>query len=419
MLMEVSVVEQRYQAVLEVIRDGTSIVDIAARMGVSRQSVHSWLSRYRDGGLDALKDRSHRPVSCPHQMTPIVEARIVELRRLHPGWGPRRLMHQLGRDGVDQPPSYAAVYRCLVRHRLIEPRKRRRRDDYVRWERGRAMELWQMDVMSGVLLDDGTDLKVVTGIDDHSRFCVVAQLVTRPTSRAVCGALAQTIEHHGVPDEILTDNGKVFTGRFGPNPHESLFDRICRDNGIRHLLTGIRSPTTTGKIERFHRTMREEHLRGRTFASVSTAQTELDAWVSDYNTERPHQSLAMLTPAERFRLGESTAAASLPPDTSALDTDRNGDDWVSRKVTTNGVISVAWQSINVGRNFFGKRVDVHVGPKLLEVWCGAELVKTVVRTSSKEVRKKNAEGTRSRGAGIRIGDRRRKPSPETVLSGIR
>lgn len=230
-----------------------------------------------------------------------------------------------------------------------------------------------------------------------SRFCVAARLVRRPTARAVCGAFVETIERYGVPDEVLTDNGKVFTGRFGPTPHESLFDRICRDNGVRHLLTGVRRPTTTGKIERFHRTLREEHLSGRTFANPACAQRELDDWIASYNTERPHQAIGMLTPVERFRLGGSTARVALPPDTSGLDQDRNGDDWVSRKVTTNGVISVAWQQISVGRNHFGKRVDVHVGPKLLEVWLGAERIKAVVRTSTGEVRKKNAEGTRSRG----------------------
>src|SRR5438445_13430865 len=117
-----------------------------------------------------------------------------------------------------------------------------------------------MDVMGGVLLHDGTELKVVTGIDDHSRFCLLAQLVGRATSRAVCSAFVAAIERYGVPDEVLTDNGKVFTGHYGINPHLSLYDRICADNGIRHLLTGVRSPTTTGKIERFHRTVREEHL---------------------------------------------------------------------------------------------------------------------------------------------------------------
>ena len=77
---------------------------------------------------------------------------------------------------------------------------------------------------------------------------------------------------HGVPEQILTDNGKVFTGRFNHPPTEVLFDRICRENGIEHLLTKPRSPTTTGKIERFHRTLRAELLTGALFTSQASAQ---------------------------------------------------------------------------------------------------------------------------------------------------
>ena len=112
---------------------------------------------------------------------------ICELRRQHPGWGPRRIEHQLGRTGVDPVPSRSASTGACSRHSLIELRRRRkRRDEFRRWERDRPMQLWQMDVMGGVLLDDGTELKVVTGVDDHSRFCVAAGLVRRATSKAVC-----------------------------------------------------------------------------------------------------------------------------------------------------------------------------------------------------------------------------------------
>jgi transposase InsO family protein len=123
-----------------------------------------------------------------------------------------------------------------------------------------------------VLLADGREAKVLTGIDDHSRFVVCGGLMLRATSRAVCAHFIQAMRVHGVPQEILTDNRKVFTGRFGPRDVEVLFDRICRENGIDHLLTAPRSPTTTGKIERFHRTLRQEFLTGRVFADLPTAQ---------------------------------------------------------------------------------------------------------------------------------------------------
>ena len=186
MLWEYRVVEQRYDAVMEVVRDGRTVTEVAERWGISRQSLYAWMNRYAAGGLEGLTDRSHRPRSCPHQLPAAVEVRICELRRRHPDWGPRRLHHELGRDGLEPLPSRSAIYRTLVRHQLIEPvARRRRRADYRRWERGRPMELWQLDVMGGVWLTDSRELKVVTGIDDHSRFCVMAGLVERANARSV------------------------------------------------------------------------------------------------------------------------------------------------------------------------------------------------------------------------------------------
>jgi transposase-like protein len=86
-LLELTVAEQRFNAVMEVLRDGLTVIEVAERYGVSRQAVHGWLRRWQAGGLEALADRSHRPDSCPHQMAADLEARICELRRHHPGWG--------------------------------------------------------------------------------------------------------------------------------------------------------------------------------------------------------------------------------------------------------------------------------------------------------------------------------------------
>ena len=387
MLVELSVVEQRYQAVLAVIRDGVPVVEVASRFGVSRQAVHRWLRWYEDQGLSGLVDRSHRPPRCSHQMDPAIEVWVLEQRRRNPDWGPRRLVHEAARHGLDPVPSRSGIYRALKRAGLIDPEARRRRDRrFRRWERGAAMELWQMDVVGGVLLEGGTQAKVLTGIDDHSRFIVCAGLMTRATSRAVCGHFAEAMRRYGVPQEILTDNGKVFTGRFGLKDTEVLFDRICRENGIDHLLTAPRSPTTTGKIERFHRTLRSEFLTGRTFPDLGSAQAELEDWVTSYNTERPHQALGMATPSSRFVATASDRRA----DTSAIGGERQGEEWISRKITTNGVISVAWQQISCGKHRAGHRVDIHLQGPVMQIFDGDELIKTVLRTDGREVRKKHA-----------------------------
>ncbi|HEX6235769.1 MAG TPA: IS481 family transposase [Acidimicrobiales bacterium] len=311
--MELSVVEQRYRAVLAVLA-GESVTTVAAEVGVSRQSVHTWLARYRDEGLGGLMDRSHRPVSCPHRSPPEVEAVVCEMRREHPRWGPRRLAFELGRSGVGPVPSRATVYRILVRHGLVGVRKRgRRREDYTRWERDAPMALWQLDIVGGVFLADGREVKVVTGVDDHSRYCVIARATLRATGRAVCLAFARALQRYGVPEEVLTDNGKQFTARFGRGG-EVLFDRICRDNGIVHRLTQPASPTTTGKVERFHQTLRRDLLDDHgPFASVEDVQAALDGWVAqDYNTRRPHQSLGMASPADRFAPVPEAEREALP-----------------------------------------------------------------------------------------------------------
>ena len=206
MLSEISKMEQRYEAVLGVVRDGRTVQEVADAFGVTRQSLHNWLRRFEQGGLGSLDDASRRPRTCPHQMDQASEATMLELRRLHPSWGAVRLRHELARRGVDPVPSKAGINRSLVRHGLIVPKaKRKRLPAYKRWERGRPMELWQMDVVGGVLLEDGSTCKVLTGVDDHSRSCVSAGIVRRATMRPICAQFVLALERHGIPEEILTD----------------------------------------------------------------------------------------------------------------------------------------------------------------------------------------------------------------------
>jgi transposase len=128
MLVEVRLVEQRYQAVLEVL-EGAAVTDVARRFGVARQTVHVWLVRYAGHGLAGLADRSSRPLSCPHQMSPEVEARIVGMRTEHPGWGPRTILYWLEQEGFVLLPGRTSVERAVVRHGLVEQMKRLLHDD--------------------------------------------------------------------------------------------------------------------------------------------------------------------------------------------------------------------------------------------------------------------------------------------------
>jgi transposase InsO family protein len=288
--------------------------------------------------------------------------------------------------GVDPPPGLTSIYRALVSNGLIRPRPRRRaKASYRRWERARPMELWQLDVMGGIWLADGRELKAVTGIDDHSRFCVMAGLVQRANARSVCRVFTQALARYGSPEELLTENGKVFTGRLGPHPSEVLFDRICRDHGITHRLTGVRCPTTTGKIERFHKTLRAELLTGRRFASLHHAQQVLDAWVDDYNLRRPHQAIAMAVPARRFQPPTAAAAPTPVPAVPSRQPLTIGPTEATRRVSASGLIGVCYQQVSAGRHLAGQVVTVQLHPTVLQVFFAGQLIRTVPRRSTKEV----------------------------------
>jgi transposase InsO family protein len=309
--------EYRYRAVREVL-GGSLIGEVAERYGTTRQSLHSWRKRFEAEGLPGLVDRSRRPKSSPSRVDAEAEALICRLRQEHPRWGARRIVHELGRRGIAAVPGRATVHRVMVRNGLVKPQEQQHKRQYRRWQRDAPMQLWQMDIVSGVPLADGRSAKLVTGIDDHSRFIVICAVVMVPTGRAVCEAFAAAMRRYGVPGEVLTDNGRQFTGRHTrPQPVEVLFERVCRENGIVLRHGRPRSPTTTGKIERFHKSLRAELLdHVAPFESLEAAQAAIDGWVHAYNHQRPHQALDMAVPASRFRPNGPAREVAVPAPTA-------------------------------------------------------------------------------------------------------
>jgi len=171
--------EYRYRAVLEV-RDGSPVTEVALRYGVSRQTVYAWRDRFERDGVAGLQEASRRPRTSPQRTDAGIEALTCELRRLHRRRGARRIAFELGRRGVQPVPARATTHRALARNGLVSAQEQRHERKYRRWQREAPMQLWQAGIVGGVFLAGGRECKLVTGIDDHSRFIVIAALVLRP-----------------------------------------------------------------------------------------------------------------------------------------------------------------------------------------------------------------------------------------------
>jgi transposase InsO family protein len=388
-------VEQRYRAVLEVL-DGSPVSEVAVRYGVSRQSVYTWKARHAAAGLDGLREATRRPRTSPSRLAAEIEALVCELRRAHPRWGARRIAFEVAQRGVASAPSRATVHRVLVRNAMVTPRAQAHKRKYRRWQRETPMALWQLDLVGGIYLADGRECKLLSGIDDHSRYVVVAAVLAVPSARAVADAFTAAMRTYGVPAEVLTDNGKQFTGRFTrPRPAEVLFERVCREHGITAKLTKPYSPTTTGKVERWHQTLRRELLDvAGPFADLPSAQAAITAWVHTYNHARPHQALGMATPASLFRPGTRPDAglavpAPQPAPEPAVPSAPAGPVLIGARaagavefdtvISASGVLSVlpAVQRIKMGAQRAGQLAHMWVDEFSVHVLIGGQLVKTV------------------------------------------
>ncbi len=392
--------EQRYRAVLEVL-DGSPVSEVAVRYGVSRQSVYAWKARHAAAGVDGLREASRRPRTSPSRLPAETEALICELRRAHPRWGAWRIAFEVAQRGVTPAPSRATVHRVLVRNGMVTPQAQRHKRKYRRWQRETPMALWQLDLVGGIYLADGRECKLLSGIVDHSRYVVCAAVLAVPSARAVADAFTAAMKQYGVPAEVLTDNGKQFTGRFTrPRPAEVLFERVCREHGITAKLTRPYSPTTTGKVERWHRTLRRELLDVTgPFADLPSAQAAIGAWVHTYNHLRPHQAIDMAVPARLFRPGsQPEPALAVPAPRPAPDGEPDGPAPVllgaqsagavefDTVISASGVLGVlpAVQRIKMGPARAGQLAHLWADEFTVHVLIGGQLVKTVPSSLSAE-----------------------------------
>ena len=297
-------------AVLQVITGQMSVAVAAAEHGYSRQHLHRLLARYRAGGLDAVEPRSRRPASNPRATPPPVRDRIIALRltltRDGLDAGPVTIAWHLQQEG-HRPPATSTIRRILHAAGLVDPQPHKRpRSSYRRFAAAQPNECWQSD-FTHWRLADGTDVEILNWLDDHSRYLLGCTAHTPVTGDVVTTTFLDTAAEHGYPAATLTDNGRVYTARFGGG--RNAFEYLLALLGITQKNGTPGHPQTQGKVERFHQTLKRWLAAQPPAATVADLQHQLDSFRQLYNHHRPHRELHRQTPA--------TAYAALPKATPA------------------------------------------------------------------------------------------------------
>jgi len=361
-----SVVEQRLEFVALATAEAANVAELCRRFGIARKTGYKWLGRHREAGGSGLGDRSRRPERSPERTAAEVEARVVALRLEHPAWGGRKLRRRLADIGMTPVPAASTITDILRRRGLID-RSREPSKPWTRFERERPNELWQMDFKGRFALADGSRCHPLTVLDDHSRYSLVLEACADERGATVRTKLESAFRRYGLPEAMLMDNGSPWG-----DDRESRWTPL----GVWLARLGVRSrhgrpyhPQTQGKEERFHRTLKAEALAGRTLVDLADSQRRFDRWRSVYNAERPHEALALATPASRCRASVRSYPERPPAmEFSPID--------VVRRVCDGGRFNFRGRVWRVSKAFKGEAVGVRptTTDGRWEVWFGVNLL---------------------------------------------
>ena len=382
-LKVVSMEQLRLEVLFEPGRTGESVAAVCARRGVSRASFYRYRKRWLELGAEGLEPRSRRPRSSPARIAAWLEVEICTLRRRHPCWGARRIRAELRRAGIEAP-AISTVHQALRRNQLVASHPRRRQRADKRFERECPNDLWQIDATQ-VELRGGAEAWVVDCLDDHARFCLHALACASPTGDAAWACFTSAAAEHGLPRQLLSDNHLSFTGRL--YRHEVAFERRLRELDVELLNAAPAHPQTLGKLERFHRTLKEWLCDEGPACDLPQLQALLDRFRAHYNEERPHQGIADLTPAERYA-GSARAGVQEAPALAPADEPRYPPRAIVRKVAANGVFAYAGSYINIGVRYAGARVRILEQGELVHVYYGDELVRSLAPDPSRRYQRR-------------------------------
>lgn len=369
MARKVLTMDVRLTAAIAAGLDGVSVKVLAAELGISRQWVYELRRRYEAEGLAGLEPRSRRPGSTPRQMPADVEDRVVRLRKelTDAGCdaGPATIRWHLERQGVVPVPSQASIWRALKRRDLVTPQpKKRPRSSYRRFQAGLVNEMWQIDPTSWSLAD-GTEVEIINIIDDRSRVCVNSVAVPTVTGVRVLTALIDAGEHWGFPASVLSDNATYFTGK--RRGWEAPFETALKAMEIKPITSTPKHPTTCGKVERFHQTLKRWLKAHDPPIGCEQLQALLDRFVDYYNHHRPHRAHPGLTPVQVHNTGPITGPGTLSIDQPVH----------IRRVTVNqeGTVNTSPWRIGVGAPWIGHTTTLFIQGNNAAIFSGDQLVR--------------------------------------------
>jgi transposase InsO family protein len=369
-----------------VVVEGRGVREVARDYGVSPGWVSKLVARYRDEGEAAFESRSRRPKRSPRATAPETVELIIDLRRRLVAAGDDagaetirwHLEHHFG-----VAVSAATILRYLHRAGLVTPQPHKRpRSSYVRFAAEQPNETWQADFTHYRLADRG-DVEILGWLDDHARFALRLTAHHRVSGPIVLNEFRAAVAQHGVPASTLTDNGMVFTtrlsgGKGGRNAFEAELVRL----GVAQKNSRPNHPTTCGKVERFHQTLKRWLDAQPRPTTITELQALLDAFVEHYNHERPHRSLPnRCTPADAYRR-RPKATASNRGDSH----DRVRHDTVDKSGRITLRVNGRMHHIGLGTEHRGTRVIalVHdLDTRVVDTATG-ELIRTLVTDPTKD-----------------------------------
>ena len=300
---ECSVMDERLRFIARLL-EGEGMSEVCRSFGISRKTGYKIFNRYRNEGLEALTDRSRRPVRYANQLPEPVEAMIVRLKKEKPHWGARKIRELLVKRlaGDVRIPAKSTVHAVLDRHGLVsQARKRNRANKAQGTQLSEAIEpndLWCADFKGEFKLGNGRYCYPLTITDQASRYLLCCEAFESTREHGVFEAFRRVFGEHGLPAAIRSDNGLPFASPNGLYNLSKLSVWWLRLGiGLERIKPGC--PQQNGRHERMHLTLKKEATRPPGKNSLQQ-QARFDDFVSEFNDERPHEALAMKAPADVY-----------------------------------------------------------------------------------------------------------------------